>query len=569
NALNAAATLLESLAEVDSRFVKVADKECETASNDLKKWFKKLAKEEKNHDDRIATANARIKQAGQAYEKKAKRKDRDAVEEHTRYVNLLSAIGPEMSQEKYNHALFVTQRHTSTVYSIASSITRTADAEWTRACDCVRRFSPVIGRLGECRAYLEGEWLGSLPGHGPDNIIEENIGGTVNNDDEREPTNSNRVNEMGVRVAAVVPAPASNGHIVHHPNAAAYTPTTGTDSPMAPSSASSSQIPHSQSQAQSLNRSHSSLPPPSSYSPATGEKLNTDSVRSIESLSSFPSPPVHFPLPDLVRLPPVQANVAEYTARNGGGNNDAVNRTSNNLAASVPGVSDTPISFSESPKPMNVPIELSTLALTEDGGRSPQTAQNEPLTPAVSPAIDANPLKEPDAVRAKRSTHAELPDQPRLDSTAPLVNEAATQDRRTSGSIERSGSVVSTNSIVASMRDKWSRGDTLASSPPRERDMPRVPNKVSDLASRYKPTSDPSINVPLSPRYTGQRSPTTDRIRQVSGPQSSRDDAPSSPTTGATQGMTPAPTSSEFDLTRRRQRIEELEDLERREQAQA
>ena len=33
-------------------------------------------------------------------EKKAKKKDRDAAEEHTRYVNLLSVIGPEMSQEK-------------------------------------------------------------------------------------------------------------------------------------------------------------------------------------------------------------------------------------------------------------------------------------------------------------------------------------------------------------------------------------------------------------------------------------------------------------------------------------
>ena len=37
---------------------------------------------------------------GLAYEKKAKRKDRDAGEEHTRYVNLLSVVGPEMSQER-------------------------------------------------------------------------------------------------------------------------------------------------------------------------------------------------------------------------------------------------------------------------------------------------------------------------------------------------------------------------------------------------------------------------------------------------------------------------------------
>lgn len=43
NALSAAALVLEALAEVDARFVKVADKECDAASSDLKKWFKKLA----------------------------------------------------------------------------------------------------------------------------------------------------------------------------------------------------------------------------------------------------------------------------------------------------------------------------------------------------------------------------------------------------------------------------------------------------------------------------------------------------------------------------------------------
>lgn len=37
---------------------------------------------------------------GQQYERKAKKKDLSAAEEHTRYVNLLSAVGPEMSQEK-------------------------------------------------------------------------------------------------------------------------------------------------------------------------------------------------------------------------------------------------------------------------------------------------------------------------------------------------------------------------------------------------------------------------------------------------------------------------------------
>ncbi len=37
---------------------------------------------------------------GQVYEKKAKKSARDAAEEHARYINLISALGPEISQEK-------------------------------------------------------------------------------------------------------------------------------------------------------------------------------------------------------------------------------------------------------------------------------------------------------------------------------------------------------------------------------------------------------------------------------------------------------------------------------------
>lgn len=76
-----------------------------------------LKKEEKIHDDRIANANAKIKQAGtsvlcgtiacalklalgQSYEKKAKRNAIDASEEHNRYINLLNTLGPEISQAK-------------------------------------------------------------------------------------------------------------------------------------------------------------------------------------------------------------------------------------------------------------------------------------------------------------------------------------------------------------------------------------------------------------------------------------------------------------------------------------
>jgi hypothetical protein len=80
NTFGACALILEALSEVDNKFAKLADRECENLSSDVRKWFKKLAvriespahelylirpqKEEKAHDDRIAQASAKLKQAG-------------------------------------------------------------------------------------------------------------------------------------------------------------------------------------------------------------------------------------------------------------------------------------------------------------------------------------------------------------------------------------------------------------------------------------------------------------------------------------------------------------------------
>jgi hypothetical protein len=35
--------MLEALSEVDNKFAKLADRECENLSSDVRKWFKKLA----------------------------------------------------------------------------------------------------------------------------------------------------------------------------------------------------------------------------------------------------------------------------------------------------------------------------------------------------------------------------------------------------------------------------------------------------------------------------------------------------------------------------------------------
>jgi hypothetical protein len=98
-----------------------------------------------------------------------------------------------------------------------------------------------------------------------------------------------------------------------------------------------------------------------------------------------------------------------------------------------------------------------------------------------------------------------------------------------------------------------------ASPPPR--DIPRLPLSVATIATKYQSeSSEPAVSAG---RQT--RSPTNDL------PQRSRDPGPSSPLPqqpqqfpSITSDRTEVPTD---DLARRRQRIEELEELERREHA--
>jgi hypothetical protein len=66
----------------------------------MPKFTVRCQKEERAHDAKLTAANGKIKQAGQLYERKVKKNPSNAAEEHARYINTLSTLGPEVSQEK-------------------------------------------------------------------------------------------------------------------------------------------------------------------------------------------------------------------------------------------------------------------------------------------------------------------------------------------------------------------------------------------------------------------------------------------------------------------------------------
>jgi len=187
----------------------------------------------------------------------------------------------------------VTQRHISTTYNVAACLCRIADSEWLRTCESVRRFSPTIGQLNEWRPFCEGGWQGSVPED-------------LQDLDGNQHVQLDREGAVERRPADHQPISTSPQHAVNHPSkeaadSAQRRPTSAT--PYSGEMDGRPNLLRSQNHlpASSLNASSDSLEghvtsrPPSLEPPRQfGNETNTDSVR---SLSAFPLPPSHFPLP--------------------------------------------------------------------------------------------------------------------------------------------------------------------------------------------------------------------------------------------------------------------------------
>ncbi|KAF9532511.1 hypothetical protein CPB83DRAFT_625353 [Crepidotus variabilis] len=572
NALLASANIFESLSEVDTKFSKIADKEYDLVSTEVKKWFKKLAKEERTHDEKMANANARIKQAGQAYEKKSKKKTTDASEEHSRYIHLISTLGPEISQEKCNHTLNVSQRHSTTTASVAGCLARLADFEWQKACECVRRFSPTVGPLGTYRSLCEGGWAGPLPTDLPD--INPPTNGVSTPRDERNATL--RVNEEDIRqlqTPATSTTPEPSGSPIQPrtplpPQAAA--PVSVNDAPQTDQSTSDRPVRDSPT----LNRQPQvplkPAPAPES-APTTpaletleapkAPYLSTQNTGSVRSLSAFPAPPTHFPLPRPVpsRQQSLQTSHLEFpstlnqlaesptsatddlshsghlgdkdasASRQGRGHLDLPHASGSSRSTqstnSVPPSPEQrfhqPPTIPEAHEPEPEAQQRQEAVSTEYQRPPPQRAQtslpeptyqinsSRPTPPGhrTSSSIDVKPLNVRADSRDSMNANKEFGVLGGGSGTPVASRSRVTENySRYPKPIERNDTGQSTGSIVAAMRNRYDGQSGLTSPTPRE--LPRLPMNVGDIAARYQGNDGPASprNRAGSPPMSRQQS---------------------------------------------------------------
>jgi hypothetical protein len=416
----------------------------------------------------------------------------------------------------------------------------------------MRRISPTIGPLGEWRSLCEGAWTGPLPDGLPD----------VSSESPTQAPITPAVSEWGLTglstpVRRLLPIPPS-----HSPGSASAPAATSLD------------------------------PPRSPFSTAT---QNQGSINSITTLSAFPFPPTHFPVPlamneaELQRQQIKLQSLQSIHSRAGSPNPTQSNGV---LVPPVPILSGSPTRMAAADLPGSLALDASRSSHSSLVIQSPSSSHQspsvvgtpeapprpEPLTlspehkEAIKPIASGGDSKKP----RRLSLIARVP--PPLRPVSPFKRAEHSSTEKEFGvhtdtsrsafkshsvdaakkNLERAESTHSTRTNVAALRNRYTQAvgcpvrfysiylhfpffkvDTPSQGP---KDVPRLPLSVSEIASRYQP-----VDEPMSPRWA--TSPTVDRF------------PPDTPTRTSARDLP----IEENEIRRRKQRIEELAELELKE----
>lgn len=145
----------DSYAEVEGKLAKALQKDYDILNNFADKHFRKVAKEERIHDDHVGSLDKQIKRAGGRYEQKARKKDRDAVEAHDKYISALSSMGSEIARAKREHQVSYAKRERYAAMMVAQSAARIAESDFSANGELLKRCGPHLGRVQEWAPFAE------------------------------------------------------------------------------------------------------------------------------------------------------------------------------------------------------------------------------------------------------------------------------------------------------------------------------------------------------------------------------------------------------------------------------
>jgi hypothetical protein len=336
----------------------------------------------------------------------------------------------------------VTQQHTSTTYSVAASLSRVADAEWVRTCESIRRFSPSIGPLGEWRALCEGAWTGPLPDDLPD----------VSLPPAQIPPPNQGVTEWGQTIPTATQQ--------QHPGSLPFPSQTTLERPR-PAFSSNEQ--------------------------------SQGSINSITTLSAFPFPPTHFPVPlaineaelhrQRIQMQSLQVPQPSQTVQQAYMLSESPKPIESALSDTqtlIGGFSSPPVSqgqmtssSSQYTHADNLPEEripqrkAGLVVYTGSENKVPEQSQSREEAKPRRPSLITHPTSSDKSTSSKLLSIKQPEQSPRLgerefgasvDTRSTFKNRSIDVAKR---SLERTDSSVSNGSIVAVMRSRYTRTVSL------------------------------------------------------------------------------------------------------------
>lgn len=237
-------------------------------------------------------------------------------------------------------------------FQVAATLSRVAEAEWLRTTEGIRRFSPLIGQLGEWKALCEGGWTGPVPGDLPD---------VDQTPEPPQPTQDAILNARELGQSRALHLKTFVTEFCGHSGFASSSPR-----PLP--------VPDP-------SRAVSLKPPPAAY--------DDGSMRSITSLGSFPEPPNHFPIPplagDFSSNSETSSPIVQYNSSTSQGDGQVQSRTSSDKSRSS---SDPSVAL---PRVTESPMEETIIAPALTNGSSlPELPQDHLVTLVTAPALIEN-----------------------------------------------------------------------------------------------------------------------------------------------------------------------------------
>lgn len=149
--------LFDSLSDVSTKFSRHLSKEYDLINDLIGKSFKKIAKEERSHDESMESLDNKLKKANYAYDKKIRSSapgSNNAQNVHEQFVPLLSQLTEDITRNKNNHSMNMALRREGIVKEAARTLTCLAEIEFRKNCELVKKLGGYIGTVLAIQALL-------------------------------------------------------------------------------------------------------------------------------------------------------------------------------------------------------------------------------------------------------------------------------------------------------------------------------------------------------------------------------------------------------------------------------